>query len=247
MNLFHWQQQMLKLAQGHTIDERSFLPKGTNLSARLQAYSHNYQGGLTSFLRISYPQVFTHLEAQYFDFICQAYIVRNPMIKNAIDQYGHTFPDYLEQQISIRKEMETFAFLPDIARVDWAVQSSYYTLPRPKFDFDAFSQLSLDQQQNVHLLLAQDIHLVSSYWPLEQLWQFHKGTKELGEIEYKKDKNWIMIERPEAVVNVKNVSSLFAEYLSSIKQGATLAELVDLDPDLLPQFISSGWVVGFSL
>ena len=247
MSLFHWQQQMLKLAQGHAIDESSFLLKGSNLSARLQAYSNNYQGGLTSFLSITYPQVFAHLGAQYFDFICQAYIARNPMIKNVIDEYGRTFPNYLEKQIPIRKEMETFAFLPDMARVDWAVQSSYYSLPRPKFDFDSFAQLRIDQQQNVHFLLAQDIYLINSHWPLEKLWRCHKDAKELKAIEFKNEKNWVMVERPEVVVNINNISTFSAEYLSTIKQGATLAELVELDPDLLPQFISSGWIIGFTL
>lgn len=247
MSLFHWQQQMLKIAQGHAIDESACLPKGENLSARLQAYSHNYQGGLTSFLRITYPQVFTHLGTHNFNYICREYIIQNPMMKNAIDEYGQNFPHYLEQQIAIRKEMQAFAFLPDIANVDWAVQSSYYTQPRAKFDFDSFATLSIDQQQNVQLLLAQDIYLIGSHWPLEQLWQSHKSTKELKEIESQNEKNWVMVERPEVTVNVKSISPLFADYLSRIKQGATLAELVELDPELLPQFISSGWIIGFTL
>ena len=169
------------------------------------------------------------------------------MIKNAIDEYGQTFPHYLEQQISIRKEMQAFAFLPDIARVDWAVQSSYYNQSRAKFDFDSFATLGIEQQQNVQLLLAQDIYLIASHWPLEQLWQSHKSTKEQKGIEHKNEKSWIMVERPEVTVNVKSISPLFADYLSRIKQGATLAELVELDPELLPQFISSGWIIGFTL
>ena len=247
MTLLQWQQKMLKLAQGHDIDESNFISKGADLSARLQAYSNNYQGGLTSFLRITYPQVFAHLGAQYFDFICRGYIVENPMIKSAIDEYGYTFSKYLDEQILIRKEMEELAFLPDIARVDWAVQSSYYALSRPKFDFDCFAQLNIEQQQNVHLLLAPDIYLIGSHWPLEQLWQYHKSTKELRDIEHKNYKNWIIVERAEVTVNVKSISPLFADYLSRIKQGATLAELVELDHELLPQFISSGWIIGFTL
>lgn len=247
MSLIDWQQKMLNLVQGQTINNSAFKSKDEYLSARLQAYSNNYQGGLTAFLKITYPQVYSHLGEHNFNFICRDYIAENPMIKSEIDEYGHTFPQFLAHQISVRTQMQELAFLPDIAKVDWAVQSSYYNEMRSTFDFDSFAKLNIEQQHDVNFSLAPDIIVVGSHWPLEKLWQSHNESQILEDIEYTHDIHWVIIERPDLAVSVKSISPLYEKYVSSIKQGATLAELVELEQDLLSQFISSGWITGFNL
>jgi hypothetical protein len=250
MQLVEWQQQFLQYVQTPSTptgkDLNSVFADSAVYSAdRMLAYRNNYAGALLSFLKLAYPQVRALLGEQYFEFLGQEYIANNPLSNNNYEYYGATFPSYLTQGITEKKALENLPYLADVAAVDWGMYLAYYAAPRCSFDFTAYAQLASEQQQMARPFLANDVVLVQSQWPLMALWMFYRDDCPLTQIVQESDSGFYVIHRPKHAATLVQVTCLQWQVLEAVAGGNTIQHLANINPEVIPDLISEGWICGW--
>ena len=246
MLLASWQKQLMHMAQGAASQKVSPSIVATNhMQQRLDAYQNNYSGGLIDALKIAYPQVLSLVGEAFFRQLANDYTAQQPMNKDNHQQYGAHLSQHIAQLAIHNQTFENVPYLADVAKSDWALYVSYYAAKRTAFDFIGFSQLDTEAQQTATLHLADDVHVISSQWPLSQLWQFHQKSTQNIELEEPNAEQRFIVHRLDNKPKIEPLSEHQHQVLQAIIYGHVIAALPESSAESLPEFIAKGWITGY--
>ena len=103
---------------------------GIAFDGRLQVYRNNTFGSLTAALKDSFPVVCQLVDERFFGYAAQEYIRANPPHAPRLAEYGGDFAEFLDGFEPVRH----LAYLPDVARLEWAVNAAYHAADTPTLD-----------------------------------------------------------------------------------------------------------------
>lgn len=234
------------MVQGKPIQELNLSIMATShIEQRLNTYKNNYFGGLVDALKITYPQVLSLVGEAFFQQLANDYITHHPMNKGNHQQYGANFNQHIALLATQNKTFEKVLYLADVAKSDWAMYLSYYAAKRPVFDFASFSQLDSNAQQKAILDLADDVHLLSSQWPLSQLWQLVQNSIETFQLKQSNTAQGFVVYRLEHKPQLELLSEKQHCVLHAIIHGVAIEDLPESSSLYLPEFITNGWITGY--
>lgn len=252
MTLRAWQEQLSSFVQSkqseyllssHNEGFGNDVLQGYSKS-RLAVYRSNYVSGLCSMLLITYPNIAELVGRECFEQLAFDFIETNPYTQCDIDHYGSTFPSFLGKCIAQNQSLNNLPYLADAAKVDWLCNQSYYAAPTSVFDFTVFGKLAEPSQIVCKFTLAANIHMLSSSWPLLQLWQFYANT--VSNISMAEgDMKYFVVQRPEFTAQLLEITSQDYFLLKNIAKGFHLHSIIRQDPSALVRFIENGWIDGF--
>jgi hypothetical protein len=249
MTLQVWQEQLTRYVQAKTDNALQASPQiltSTYGQKRMETYRGNYTSGLVNMLFISYPQVAKLVGNSCFTQLASDFVKQTSFTQDNIDQYGNTFPDFIEYCLTHHKALASVPYLADVARLDWICIQSYYAKPREIFQFDAFGQLSQQQQLLCKFNLVDDIYPLISVWPLVDLWRFYDQDLPLASIS-KGRGDPLVVQRPQYKPMVSAITKDDLLLLKDIAQGIALDDISQRDETALPRYIEQGWIGGFYL
>ncbi|MDF3831794.1 DNA-binding domain-containing protein [Cupriavidus basilensis] len=87
--------------------------------ARLNIYRNTAISVLSTALRLSYPAVQALVGEEFFEGAARLFLEASPPQSAWLDEYGSTFPDFLEQL----PRAATLSYLPDTARLEWTINT----------------------------------------------------------------------------------------------------------------------------
>lgn len=251
MQLFEWHKAFFRLLSeddkslaGHIVDQ-----KGFNKNARLAVYQNNFIQAAISALQHTYELTNTLVGEDYFAQLGKHFVISNPPNQVDLHQYGEAFPEYLQQLSHERPELQSMAYIPDLARLDWLCYQIYFVADRKPWPAERFNLLSVEEQQRVGFLISPDCFLQTSCWPLYDLWQVIKGEKPKADISYG-EQQYFLVQRADYQANLQILEQDIYLALSSVDTGMLLSELAVQHPTViedLPQWISNGWIHEFYL
>jgi len=99
-------------------------------AARLSIYHNNVFGNLTEALRLTYPAVQRLVGKAFFAAAASRFIAAHPPASPDLYEYGADFPAFLAGL----ETAATLAYLPDVARLEWAVCRALHTPLAPALD-----------------------------------------------------------------------------------------------------------------
>ena len=226
---------------------------------RLAAYRRNVIGNWRSALASSYPVLAQLLGKQRFFGLADQYIAGHPSRSGDLNVYGGELAVWLGAS-SLSSERP---YLPDIARLEWALLVAYGAADAALFDLAALAVVPCAVQPNLRLHVWAGAALIESAWPLVEIWQAHQ----LDENERDNALAGIDVLSPSApcralvVRRAGRVSALAlttgeAAFLRALQSGQTLAEAIAAtlteDPAFNPgatlqAFIAQRTLTGFSM
>lgn len=150
--------------------DRHIRAVGLSGARRLQVYCHNTLLGLTSALEAVYPVVRRLVDEAFFRYAAARYIARHPSRSGNLHEFGEHFPLFL-QSFPPTAEL---AYLPDVARLEWAYHQVFHAARHPLLDFTALAQIPVERQGELHFQLHPAARLLESVFPISRIWQVNQ-------------------------------------------------------------------------
>jgi len=168
--LLEWQRQFLDaLYDAEALGSLAAIDAhGLEPDARLRIYRHSCEAIHIGALRITYPAVLTLVGEDYFDQSVRAYRRVHPSRSGNLQAFGTRFAEYLETL----PEVGAFAYLPDVARLEWLRQESALAAEVESTVPKTFSEELANIGESLRIGLHPSIRLLASAHPILTIWRY---------------------------------------------------------------------------
>jgi hypothetical protein len=134
--------------------------------ARLAIHRHHIKRSLAKALAGTFPTVQALVGADFFRQTAEAFAAQNLPTQPVLAEYGAEFPDFLSAQAA----RHGLAYLADVARLDWALNTAFYSCRGPRLTDADLADLPPERLASRRLTLAPGTALVRSRYPLDLIW-----------------------------------------------------------------------------
>jgi hypothetical protein len=146
------------------------LEDGLRPQARLDVYRHHVFTTLTAALQATYPVVCRLVHERFFGYAADQYIRADPPAGPCLFEYGSSFPAFLADFEPCRH----LQYLPDVARLEWALNTATHAEQSAALDPVVLSQLPVEDLPGLTLRLDPSLSLLRSPWPIDQIWRVNQ-------------------------------------------------------------------------
>ncbi len=138
----------------------------------LRAYRANAQALAGAALQASYPVLRQLLGQENFSHLAQDFWQALPPERGDLAQWGAALPAYLSQVPQLQALLQVHAYLPDVARLEWALHRAA-TATDAALDEPSFQLLTSCDPSQLRLQLAPGCTVLRSAYPVVALVQWH--------------------------------------------------------------------------
>ncbi|NIR29203.1 MAG: hypothetical protein GWN84_07785 [Gammaproteobacteria bacterium] len=220
--------------------------RGAGGTRRLNVYRNNFRESFTDALRAAFPVVHRLVGDAFFAEMARRYVAQIPSTRGDLTGYGHAFPGFLAQQ----PELNALRYLPDVARLEWALQESYHAASaRP-----LHPGVPPEQVPELRFRLHPSVHLLSSDYPITRIWTVNQdGYDGDGTVSLDEGGAWVMVHRTDEGVGWQTLRRGAWAFLKAISEGRRFERACDAglaaEPSFgihraLPALVADGIVVG---
>ncbi len=220
---------------------------------RFSIYRNNVLHSLSNVLRACYPVVKKLVGQPFFDFAARHYIRDYPSVSGNLQNYGARFASFLRDFAPAGE----LVYLPDVARLEWAMQEVYHAAGARPLDLEALTQVPPEHQSQLRFHLHPASRLLESRFLILQIWQANQAefTDDLT-VNLNADACRLLVIRRDYAIEMEPLTESEFVLLSAFREGSSLkpafvkANAVQPDFDLgasLQDFVSRQVLVGFSL
>lgn len=186
---------------------------------RLAVYHRSVRANRDAALASAYPVVRRLVGEAFFAEAAGRYGEAFPSRSGDLHRHGAELPGFLAQYEHARD----LVYLPDVARLEWAVHESRQAAQGAPFDYEGLGRIPAEQLGEVRILLRPCVRLVSSPHPVLAIWEANQegrdGTPDRMDGEH-------VVVRRNAALQVEPVAAGPGDWalLEAFARGATLAE-----------------------
>jgi putative DNA-binding protein len=130
-------------------------------------YRHHVLDTLTATLRSVYLVTCRLVHERFFAYAADRYIREHPPAGPCLFEYGASFPAFLARFPPCRE----LAYLPDVARLEWALHAAEYAADAVPLSPTALRDLSVDGAMRAAFRLHPSVTLLESPWPVDLIWR----------------------------------------------------------------------------
>lgn len=231
-------------AVAHIVDD------GIAPDARLNIYRNTFVGVLTTALCLSYPAVYRLVGAQFFEGMVRLFIQRHPPEYAYLDLYGAKLPNFIEDFAPAA----SLVYLPDVARLEWAVARALHAPDLKPLDIARLAEVSPASQDDICFVPHPSISLLQVKYPVDAIWRAVLAQDEsaLAQINLRIGDVCLLVERRNSDVEVTRIGEAAWEFLSALCASRPLADAIKVAGGLNPnaalaEHLACGRFVGFEL
>jgi hypothetical protein len=148
---------------------------GIAYDGRLQVYRNNTFSSLTAALKDSFPVVCQLVHERFFGYAAKEYILAHPPLAPRLAEYGGDFAEFLAGF----QPAAHLAYLPDVARLEWAVNAAYHAADAPTLDSARITAVPQDRYPQLAFVAHPSVQLFTSEFPVDRIWQAHQPGGDL--------------------------------------------------------------------
>jgi hypothetical protein len=221
------------------------------IEQRLAIYRANVTAAATKALGAAYPVIQQVVGDAFFEGLARAYQHLVPSTSGDLYDYGAAFAGFVTEF----PHTQSLPYLPDLARLEWAVHRAYGAEDAPAWDRQALAQVEPAQQAAIRFEWAAGTAIVESSVPIARIWLIHQPGFD-GEFSV----DWsvresALVAREGFRVAVRALGAGDAAFIASSLAGAALGPSAEralaVDPGfdlghLLSGLIASNVICGFN-
>jgi hypothetical protein len=144
------------------------------IEQRLAIYRANVAASATKALSATYPVIRQVVGEDFFDGLARAYLRAVPSQSGDLHDYGAAFSAF----VAGFAHTQSLPYLPDLARLEWAVHRAYGAEDVEPWNQAALAQVAPAQQAAICLEWAAGTALVDSNFPIARIWLIHQPAFE---------------------------------------------------------------------
>lgn len=139
-------------------------------AARVQLYRNNGRAMFEGALARTYPVLVRRVGDEYFSRLAIEYREAHPSRSGDLHWVGEPFPSWLAR----RMEGSEYAWLAELARLEWACEEALVAEVQPAAPADALARVAPEEVADAVLSLQPALRLVSSGFPVWSVWQVNQ-------------------------------------------------------------------------
>jgi hypothetical protein len=211
-----WQAELLELIARQ--DQQADASLGLNATG-LAVYRNNYRLGLIDTLKMIYPVCGQIVGEEFMTGLAREYSKQQASHSGNLHNYGAAFGDFLQEF----PPAQDLPYLPDVARLEWAVHRSYYAIDQPALAATALVDVLPDQFGQLRFSLSDSSRALSSPWPVVSIWQGHQPGQTLN-VNLEAGGEQALVSRHAGKVRVQAQTAGMAALLLALQEGLLLEE-----------------------
>ena len=192
---------------------------GLPFDKRLQVYRNNTIGSLTEALKDTFPVVCQLVDERFFKYAAHEFIRRHPPQAPRLAEYGTVFADFLAGFEPAR----SLAYLPDVARLEWAVNEAYHAADAPRLDPARISAVPQERYAALTFVAHPAARLLESSFPVDRIWHAHQPG---GDLEAPLDLSAgvcrLLVDRMDGEIRFLSLDAPGFAFLRTLFSGGTL-------------------------
>ncbi|MES2742188.1 MAG: DUF692 family multinuclear iron-containing protein [Pseudomonadota bacterium] len=204
-----------------------------------------YRGNLTvtweKTLSNVYPVLRLLLGEEFFGGVSRAYGSAHPSQSGDLNRFGADLADFL----SGFPHVADWPYLPDMARLEWALHRAHYAPDAPAMTATALAAFTPERMEGARLRLHPACQLLSSEWAILPLWQAHQGNDEDAPFPARlRETSFAVVTRPRWKSLALPLDAANHGALAALAAGATFGAALDIAFEIDPAFdfgASLGW------
>lgn len=231
---------------------------------RLTIYRDSILGGISSGLMGVYPVCTRLVGETFFTHMVAGYLRQYPSGSADMGDYGEFLADYLDEFLVKINQQQDLKYLADVARLEWLWHQAFNAA---ELSLDAdnvlplseLTNVSSEQQGGINFKLQPSLGLLLSDYPVDQIWQMNqlKSGEQEGvdiTIELKEEcREFVIWRSSDFAMNIERITLAGGlAFLKDLQRGHSFAAIAAQEYSspvevLLPYFLQSGLIVGFTL
>jgi hypothetical protein len=134
--------------------------------ARLNVYGNTVRGNFVDALRSTYPAVHRLVADDYFRQAAAGFQLEHPSPSGDLRHAGRLFSTYLAKL----HEHDRYAYLADVARLEWLVQDSQLAAEQAPLSFEKMAGVAASAYDTLRFDLHPTLRLFESRYPARRIW-----------------------------------------------------------------------------
>jgi hypothetical protein len=200
----------------------------------LEVYRNNYRGNLHDTLAAAYPVLRQLVGEDFFRLLARRYIERHASRSGNLHHYGSEMAGLLTDF----ENTQHLEYLPDVARLEWAVHRAYFAEDLPAFDLGRLAAVAPAAYADLRWRLHPGCTMLASPFPVAEIWRAHQdGLAADFHFDLTRGGNSLLVYRNGLHPEILTVSPDHQYWLSRLQTGgamgaateATLARHPDFD------------------
>jgi hypothetical protein len=240
---------------GETADiEPYVVSNGVEPAARLRIYRNNTRENFLAALHASFPVLERLVGGDYFRQLAGDYMQRFPSPSGNLHHIGEQLAAYLEHRFAATE----YAYLQDIARLEWACQEVLVAPEHPPLDPQRLAGIEPEGYGDLGFTLHPATRLVESAYPILRIWSANQPGGDADQIiDLRQGGERVLLRRTADSVELLALGTADFAFLSAIAAGESLARAAEAaagdsisEFDLgraLRHFVGAGVIVDFHL
>jgi len=230
----------------------SILGDGLSPAARLGVYRNHVFSTLTDALEATYPVVCRLVDPRFFAYAVDRYIRACPPAGPCLFEYGESLPEFLAAFPPCRH----LQYLPDVARLEWAINRALHAEDAEPLDPTRLRGLSPDGAARLALRLHPSASFLESRWPVDRVWRANQpGADPDGIVDLDEGGVRLEVRRLGDDVVFRSLAAATYAFRSALAAGGDLERAVEAARAAGPEFdltqtlrelLDDGLVVGAS-
>ena len=197
---------------------------GTDLGVRLDVYAEGYLVRVADSLVESFPALANILGASEMAMLTERYIAQLKDPSRNLNYIGRDLPNYLPRD----SHSKSLPFLPDLARLEWAIAACFHEDHSECLDLERCSHWDALRWGRARMTFQPGTCVIRSQWPLLALRETrHQERNSIDlDLDLGGDECVVMISRLQFEVMVEAVDQQEAQAFERLNAGETLGAVM---------------------
>jgi hypothetical protein len=210
------------------LDDRAALearvrPDALDAAHRDDVFRNNARERFRQALAADYPVVERLVGEQCLGALALLYLREHPSHRDDLQGFGHEFPAFL----AMRYGGGEYAYLGDVARLEWAYQEVVIAPDAESVGVDALAAVPAERLELLRLRLQPAVRLVRSRYPILRIWQLNQlGADPQASIDLASGEA-VLLRRLESHVELRLIAASDWTLLAGLHAGITLGRAID--------------------
>lgn len=219
----------------------------------LAVYRNNVFGAHHNALRQIFPVCEQILGEALFTQLARQYLWAFPSQSPDLNLYGEKFPAHVTEQVHAHLDEEHYAYLGDLATLEWLWHALYYRPDAQAFPFEQLAGLSEQDQEYVCFQPSTKVAWMMTSYPIREIWQRHRETEAVSEVTALEEVEYLLLQHRQGESSLRRIDARQYALLQACREGHSLAEIAarleqaEAVLACLPEALTQDWISGFRL
>jgi len=197
---------------------------GIDSDERLAVYRNNVVEGFIKALAVGFPVIEHLVGTDYFRQLALEFQRAYPSRSGDLHHIGEPFAAFLRS----RFEATEYAYLPDVAALEWAYQEAQIAADASPLEADAFREVAPEHVESLRFVLHPACALVRSDYPIIRIWFANQPeADESSMIDLGSGADHVLVRRSPADIEFVRLSAGEFAALEKLSNGGTLGEALE--------------------